>query len=41
MGLVSALVTGKNAAAALKAAVMTEAAVTFCAVLKFQTCPLP
>lgn len=41
VGLVSALVTGENAAAALKAAVMTEAAVTFRAVLKFQTCPFP
>lgn len=41
VGLVSDLVTGKNAAAALNAAVMTEAAVTFCAVLKFQACPLP
>lgn len=41
VGLVSALVTGRNAAAALKAAMMTEAAVTFYAVLKFQTCPFP
>lgn len=41
VGLVSALVTGENAAAALKAAAMTEAAVTFCAVLKFQACPFP
>lgn len=41
VGLVSALVTGKHAAAALKAAVIRKAAVTFCTVLKFQACPFP
>lgn len=40
VGLVSALVTGKSAAAAFKAAEVREPAVTFCALLKFQACPL-